>query len=118
MSKCHNCGIEVAYTPMTDDEFLKIFDERETFPDYVLAQSIEQAVLARLGVAPTLDQAKRICEEAGLAVVPKQDSAVFTEWLCREMPVGTIIGGAEWWAERIIKRFIPQAKLEAARGVE
>jgi hypothetical protein len=111
-------GIEVAYTPMTDDEFLKIFDERETFPDYVLAQSIEQAVLARLGVAPTLDQAKRICEEAGLAVVPKQDSAVFTEWLCREMPVGTIIGGAEWWAERIIKRFIPQAKLEAARGVE
>ena len=40
-------GIAVDYVPMSDDELLAIFDERETFPDYVLARSIEQAVLNR-----------------------------------------------------------------------
>jgi hypothetical protein len=120
-------GIEVAYTPMTDDEWMRFYENnrigafkyfKHDFAKYEAEKILEKLFLDRLGVAPSLDQAKRICEEAGLAVVPKQDSAVFTEWLCREMPVGTIIGGAEWWAERIIKRFIPQAKLEAARGVE
>jgi hypothetical protein len=68
-------GIEVAYTPMTYKErnvivysynvgSIKSVDE--------LVEVVEQAVLARQGVAPTLGQAKKICEANGYVVNPKQ----------------------------------------------
>lgn len=66
------------------------------------ASLFQQALAERIrkhGIAPP----------NGWVLVPVQDPAVFTEWLCREMPAGTIIGDANWWAKRILRRFIPQA---------
>jgi len=70
-------GIEQEYVPMTNREFHDNFCELHGHPlddwdkNYLWTEcrAIEQAVLARLGVAPTLDQAKAICEANGLAVV-------------------------------------------------
>jgi hypothetical protein len=48
-------GIAVEYTPMTDDEWLKLRDdyqESEADEIFDLLAYVEQAVLARLGVAP------------------------------------------------------------------
>ena len=36
----------------------------------------------------------------------------FNEWMHNEMPSGTIIGDAGWWASRIYKRFIAAPKPE------
>ena len=66
----------------------------------------------------SLDQARAICEQAGLAVVPKQDPEVFRQWLCLEFPEGCLMGDPSWWAKRITRRFIPQAMLEAAKEVK
>ena len=64
-------GIEVAYTPMTDKDLMETFDSADNARDG--RRAIHNAVIDRLGVAPSLDQAKRVCEEAGLAVVPVED---------------------------------------------
>ena len=30
------------------------------------------------------------------------DEQFFTEWLCREMPAGTVIGNPKWWVPKIL----------------
>lgn len=44
--------------------------------------------------------------------VTEESAAAFTEWLCREMPPGTIIGDPKWWAPKIYRKAL------AALGVE
>jgi hypothetical protein len=65
-------GIEVPYTPFTWAEWDKLDLEKndDNLDAFEWEKIVEQTVLARLGVAPTLDQAKQICEQAGYAVVP------------------------------------------------
>jgi len=72
-------GIEQEYVPMTDDEWQAVDYAMYYVVSATYRKLIEQAVLARLGVAPNhipdvgkmvLDQAKAICEANGLAVVP------------------------------------------------
>jgi hypothetical protein len=69
---------------MTDDEILAIYSKwfvgeygyaPHTISSFAWESAFEQAVLARLGVAPTLDQAKAVCEREGLAVVPNEPTA-------------------------------------------
>jgi hypothetical protein len=94
-------GIEVPYTPMTEIDIYRIKDSFQYATSGELGKIaiVEQAVLARLGVAPSLDhsstvsdvterlvtttereeamnaerlrKAKQICEQSGFAVVPK-----------------------------------------------
>lgn len=40
---------------------------------------------------------------------------LFEEWLCREMPAGTIIGDPKWWAPRIAKAAALLAAAPAVR---
>jgi len=39
----------------------------------------------------------------------------FSEWLCREMPAGTIIGDPKWWAPKIVRAVL--RGLESAEPV-
>jgi hypothetical protein len=98
-------GIAAEYTPMTDDELHKAKMDgyracgRNAMLEEIAATGlryVEQAVLARLGVAPSecqkckadkirpkgkseypmiLSQAKQICEQAGFAVVRREPQA-------------------------------------------
>jgi hypothetical protein len=86
-SEIQQHGIEVEYTPMTDAEWDAFF-ANPSGTDTPVHQDIEQAVLARLGIAPSLDQAKQICEQAGYAVVPNKASAQVCMTIMRGLQKG------------------------------
>lgn len=85
-------GIEVPYTPMTEDDFDVLTGFKTAIDCHAITQDqadvmltdfriIEQAVLTRQGVTPSLDQAKQVCEQAGFAVVPKDQAGKYAELL-------------------------------------
>lgn len=53
------------------------------------------------------DQECPVCDGAGLVASAQQDEREvgmsFEEWLCSEMPAGTVIGDPKWWAPRILR---------------
>jgi len=85
----------VPYTPMTNDEFDEIGNiywndpNYNKLPKFQHERNIEQAVLARARIAPSLDQkatpeisladAKQICEQAWFAVVPKEPTQAIAD---------------------------------------
>jgi len=60
-------GIAVDYVPMTDDEFGEMMSETLIDPneDFAWERVVEQAVLNRLGVAPTLKHKYWMAGESG-----------------------------------------------------
>lgn len=41
----------------------------------------------------------------------------FSEWLCREMPAGTIIGDPKWWVPKIVRAVLRGLSQERAEPV-
>lgn len=47
--------------------------------------------------------------------IPPLTDTQFTEWLCREMPPGTVVGDPEWWAKRIYRLLAASSDLDAIK---
>jgi hypothetical protein len=83
-------GIEVAYTPMSENELFDIYTQwqdgqtvsPQTYKTLIaFAERNFQARLGavRLGAVLTLDQARAICEANGFAVVPVEPTNIMVE---------------------------------------
>jgi hypothetical protein len=103
-------GIQQDYVPMTDDEWAEYLgDDTSLNLSYSFYKEIEQHIRNRSGVAPSLDQAKAICEANGFSVVPKSIELDYAKAVCNANGIATNVP---------LVSYDKRSKLEAAKKVK